>query len=183
MRWPDSFVMTHAELRMFKPSILLMAICMAAAATSGCSDSAPPDTVSAFLKKNPEEAKRYKSIRVTAVDLAKTVAIFDDVQLRGVATTIKNKFGNSPGATEYADLVLRVAERQQQSRFKLFEELEAAEAAGGVVCHYEWADGRTEQDGILVLRDGRVVKRLPWTTTHRDEQVDGPAGRTTSRPD
>ncbi len=47
-----------------------------------------------------------------------------------------------------------------------FQELDSASKGGGIICQFEWSDGKTSEMGLLALKDGEVAKRCVWLVNY-----------------
>jgi len=122
------------------------------------------DLVTEFHQSKPKEAKNYIFIHPVSVDLYKDM--FNVVHEWNAASTVgwlKDHFGDAEGVSDFADSLMNRVHRAQRMWEKDLDELTAASLGGGAVCEYKWSDGKTTELGLIVLKEGRIVKRFPFS--------------------
>ena len=58
-----------------------------------------------------------------------------------------------------------------QGANKQYKDLEILSEGGGCVCQFKWDDGRSDEIGLLVLKNGAIVKREVWVTEYFSEST------------
>jgi hypothetical protein len=112
-----------------------------------------------FRKKHPTESSAYENIAPASLGAYKGIVnAFKEVQL-GIASGIKNRFADNSNVVNYATNISKDAMAIQQRWDKAFADLDEASTNGGVICQFDWSDGKKKETGLLVLRSGEIIKR------------------------
>jgi hypothetical protein len=116
------------------------------------------DPVAQYRKKHPDEARRYSVLNPV------NLVTYAEVAGWAMGSTtftrqLREKFGHVQGVNEFADQAVKNEFEAKQLFTTLFRGLEQAASGGGVVCQFEWSDGKTKETGLLAIRSGEVVKR------------------------
>ncbi|MGA4577512.1 hypothetical protein ACPDIT_01585 [Limisphaera sp. VF-2] len=115
-----------------------------------------------FQRKHPEEFKEYAFIY--PITLATHMALIADriSDVCHIAERLQRQFGGVPGISEFAEEIIKHEQMIRQRAIIEAQEMERLKGSSGAICQFEWSDGYTREVGLLVLRDGDVVKREVW---------------------
>jgi len=126
--------------------------------------------VAEFQRKHPAEFGQYAYLNPISFDTYKAVWGERAGSASFILGEVERRFGNEQGVKEFVRTMLRQEAEDRDRIIKFCRDLEEASANGGVVCQYEWSDGKERETGFLVLKSGEVVKRAPWLTDYLSEQ-------------
>ena len=115
-----------------------------------------------FQHKHPGEFKKYAYILPIKLDTYRALVGERQAAVSGVISGMKQKFGNVQGVNDYAEEVFREEGAERRSTIELYRKLEGLSENGGAICQFEWSDGKTKEIGLLVLKSGEIIERLPW---------------------
>jgi hypothetical protein len=90
---------------------------------------------------------------------------------RRISSQMKVKFANTPGVQEFADSEFKEEMETCQKASQRYDELEDLAARGGAVCQFCWNDGKTQEMGLLVLKNGNIIERDVWITDFRKSHL------------
>jgi hypothetical protein len=123
-----------------------------------------------FRAKHPSDAKNYIYIHPTTTEIAENWLTIHEAIFLSELRRLKRRFPDNVDVDQYADSMITQTRTMELRTFDWIKEFKAASSNGGVLCDYEWTDGKTQEDGVLVIRSGDIVKREPWVTIYLDEQ-------------
>lgn len=151
-------------------------------ASGCCSNKICHSAVREFKKKHPEEFKRYTFIY--PITLATHMALVGDriADVCGIAERLQEQFGSVPGIAEFAEDIIKQEKLLRQRTIQSARELERLKGDDGAICQFEWSDGFTKEVGLLVIRNGEIVKRDAWFIEYLREEGDEWQDRTVSEP-
>ena len=136
--------------------------CFLSLALAGCCMPQRTDPINQYKQKHPGEAKDYTYIYPVNLELYKGLVDFEFGRMAGIAGGLRARFGSTPGVNEFADKISKEQTREHEASSEHFQELEMASSNSGLICQYNWSDGKTREIGWLVIKSGEVIKRLPW---------------------
>jgi hypothetical protein len=83
---------------------------------------------------------------------------------------LKERFANVRGMREYIDTLHANVDRAGELwNSDLDKMTEASE--GGALCEYKWTNGEQTELGLMAIREGRIVKRFPFSTAQTWEEL------------
>jgi hypothetical protein len=122
-----------------------------------------------FERKHPIEYKDFLYLNPVNMDtyhctLGDQLAVASNIK-RGLT----NKFGATPGLNEYVEAKFQQELLECENRSRHYFELEALCSPRGAICQFGWTDGTTKEIGLLVIKDGDIVKRDVWVVDYLKE--------------
>lgn len=126
--------------------------------------------VAEFQRKHSAEFGKYTYLNPVSLDTYKVIWGERAGSASYILGETERRFGNEQGVKEFVKTMLQREAEDRQKILKFCRDLEEASSNGGVICQYEWSDGKTKETGFLVLKSGEVVKREPWVTDYLSEQ-------------
>ena len=124
--------------------------------------SLEPDAISVFRRNHPEIARHYLLLREANID-----RYFDLWRIEaGIAQTtmqrLKEEFGHVEGVVTFADRVSAGEKEKIENLRKEILALKRAADGEGKLCEFEYSFNGEREWGVLVLRNGEIVKRVVW---------------------
>ena len=130
--------------------------------TSGCSQQSGSNPISEFQKKHPEDAKMFVHIYPVNLDLFREMVGGRALAIQRLAKDLKQEFGNIQGVKEFVEQKEHEDRESRNKEFSEFDELKRLSENGGLVCEYEWNNKEESEVGLLVLKNGDIIKRDEW---------------------
>jgi len=152
------------------------------AARGCCSHKACYPAVREFQRKHPEEYKRYAFIYPTTLAIHMALVADRISAVCEIAEKLQEEYGSVPGISEFAQDIIKQENLVRQTRIKWAREMERLMGKDGAICQYEWSDGVIKEVGLLVLRNGHVVKREVWFVEYSREDSEQCSEGTASEP-
>ena len=146
-------------------------------ASGCCSNKISHSAVREFQQRHPEEFKRYAFIY--PITLATHMALAADrmSDVCGIAEKLQEKYGSVPGISEFAQDIIKQENVIREKTIKSAHEMERLIGNNGAICQFEWSDGVTKEVGLLVIRNGQVLKRDVWFLDYlREESGESSSG-------
>jgi hypothetical protein len=151
-----------------KRALRLLATAVVASPIVGCISS-NNDSLVEFRAHNPGSARRYIYLEPTGIELAEATFIERTVTVSDILRSVKANVNDPIALRHYLDRVVAVENTKREEQERLFSELDHWVTVGGTVCEYKWSDGQFIETGILVIKSGNVVKRVPWITERKGD--------------
>jgi len=147
-----------------------------------CSNKISHNAVREFQQRHPEEFKRYAFIY--PITLATHMALAADRMsvVCGIAERLQNEYGSVPGISEFVQDIIKQENVIREETIKSAHELERLMGNDGAICQFEWSDGFTKEVGLLVIRNGQVLKRDVWFIDYLREKPEELSSGTGSDP-
>lgn len=99
------------------------------------------------------------------IDIASYSALWSEPvgESRGDLEAIRDRFGTNEDLRSYVQRVIELQSKEKQQMEKMFADLSNA-AIGGSVCQYEYVADGLKETGILVVKNGDVIRRESMLT-------------------
>jgi hypothetical protein len=138
----------------------------------GCCSTKEREPVATYQIKHPDEAKKF--IYLNPVNLNTYRCMLGDQEgwVGSIVTSLRKKFPDVPGVQEFANQQLKEEASETAAEIDKFKDFEKASTNGGAICQFEWDDGKTHEIGLLVLKDGEIVRRDVWLTDYLTESAE-----------
>jgi hypothetical protein len=125
------------------------------------------EEVAAFRRTHPEESRQFTEMRPASLRAAMMLVVENNTDAASVAQSIKRKWGNVSGVSEYADNVILQETEKLDRIHRMVEDFERDTANGGVPFDYVRRDDSTEETGLLVLKDGNILRKTVFVSQLR----------------
>ena len=135
-----------------------------------CSRPKVISEVNEFRDKNPTEYREFLYLNPINLDTYRCMLGLRLTVASDITREIKVKFGAIPGVVEYAENKLSQEAEECQTTLRQYSELEALCLPGGIICQFARTNGMTKEIGLLVLKEGRIVKRDVWVVDYPKEK-------------
>jgi hypothetical protein len=133
---------------------------------AGCCSVSTYKPIADFREKNPADFHKYTYLNPVNLNTYLGLSAFDHGFDSGQISSMKKHYGSVPGLNEYADKLLKDEAAERKMWITQFQELDSASKGGGIICQFEWSDGKTSEMGLLALKDGEVAKRCVWLVNY-----------------
>jgi len=130
---------------------------------SGCSRPSEFKAITEFREKHPDDAKLFVHIYPVNLDLFREMLGGRALSIQTFAHGLEREFDKVQGVKEFAEQKEREDREDRNTQYKEYQELERLSENGGLVCEYEWNNKEVLEVGLLVLKNGEVIKRDEWT--------------------
>jgi hypothetical protein len=137
-------------------------VCLLMLFLTGCCSMPANKAITAFQQKHPAEFRKYVYLKPANLDTYSVLFGDRHGTIVRIGTELENKFGNVPGMNEYVNQFLHEEAKERQDTIKRYTDFQDKSANGGVICQFEWNDGKMKEIGLLALKDGEIVKREVW---------------------
>ena len=84
---------------------------------------------------------------------------------------MKREFAGVPGVKEFADKQESEEAKDRRNTLDKYKEFELLSGNNGAICQYEWEYKGINDFGLLVLKDGDIVKRDSWGVVYPSEEA------------
>ena len=126
--------------------------------------------VGEFRRKHPADFQKYAYLNPVNLDTYRELLGFEQGLHSGQIAGLRKRFESVPGVNDLSERQLRADATDRQVWITGFQDLESASSGGGVICQFEWSDGKTSETGLLAIKNGEVVKRDVWLVDYLSEQ-------------
>ena len=123
--------------------------------------------IAAFRRVHPVESRQFTELRPASLRAAMMLVIENNTDAATIAQSIKRKWGNVPGVSEYADNAISVETEKLDRIHRMVDDFERDTASGGVLFDYICRDDAKEETGLLVLRGGHIVRKVAFVSHAR----------------
>lgn len=126
--------------------------------------------IAKFKRNHPDEYSKYLYLYPISLDTYYYLEGTKYGAVHRVLLEVK-KIEDAPKMNEYLQSKEKEVALEFQGANKQYKDLEILSEGGGCVCQFKWDDGRSDEIGLLVLKNGAIVKREVWVTEYFSEST------------
>ena len=127
--------------------------------------------VAEFLNRQlPQRRKEYVYVYPVGRDEWRLEFRFYVITMAAKIGLVESRFANVHGMQDYIQALRTKLRRGRELWNRDLDEMTEA-SEGGALCEYKWTNGKKTELGLMAIREGRIVKRFPFSTAQTWEEL------------